>query len=455
MNEAKMQSALEGATDTEDVLIGSGVVAQVADVFKKNFGDATAVVVSDENEFAVAGQEVNDRLAEAGVELLEPYLFPGKPTLHADYENIKTLIGALSEHDAIPVAVGSGVLNDIAKRAAYETDRGYMNVGTAASMDGYTAFGASITKEGYKQTMTCPAPKAVLADTDVLTGAPPPMTAAGYADLLGKVTAGGDWIIADTLGAEPIDRDVWALVQDDLREWTGDPAALSAGDGEAMGNLIGGLIMSGLAMQAHQSSRPASGAEHQFSHLWEMEGLGHEDGPHGEPPLSHGFKVGLGSIAIAGVYERLLERDLSQLDVDAAVAAWPSWEEVEKEVRAQHTTPGLDEAAVAETKAKYVDRDALRARLEKVREVWPQLREDLRKQLMPADQLREQLRLAGAPTKPSDIGLDMQRFKDTYIRSQMIRRRYTVLDLAKEAGILEQLVDELFAPGGFWAAEGA
>lgn len=453
MNEAKLETALEGATDTQDVLIGSGVVAQVADVFRKNFGDATAVVVSDENEFAVAGEAVNDRLAEAGVTLLDPYLFPGKPTLHADYENIKTLIGALSEHDAVPVAVGSGVLNDIVKRAASETDRGYMNVGTAASMDGYTAFGASITKEGYKQTMTCPAPKAVLADTDILTGAPPDMTAAGYADLLGKVTAGGDWIIADTLGAEPIDHDVWSLVQDDLREWTGDPAGLRSGDGEAMANLIGGLVMSGLAMQAHQSSRPASGAEHQFSHLWEMEGLGHDDGPNGEPPLSHGFKVGIGSIAIAALYERLLERDLSQLDVDAAVAAWPSWEEVERWVRAQHTTPGLDEAAVAETKAKYADPETLRARLAKVREVWPELRERLREQLLPADQLREQLRQAGAPTTPSEIGLDLQRFKDTYVRSQMIRRRYTVLDLALEAGILEELVEELFAPGGFWASE--
>jgi glycerol-1-phosphate dehydrogenase [NAD(P)+] len=33
----------------------------------------------------------------------------------------------------------------------------------------------------------------------------------------------------------------------------------------------------------------------------------------------------------------------------------------------------------------------------------------------------------------------------------MIRRRYTVLDLATETGILGECVDELFAPGGFWA----
>jgi glycerol-1-phosphate dehydrogenase [NAD(P)+] len=33
----------------------------------------------------------------------------------------------------------------------------------------------------------------------------------------------------------------------------------------------------------------------------------------------------------------------------------------------------------------------------------------------------------------------------------MIRRRYTVLDLAAETGTFDELVDELFAPGGFWA----
>jgi hypothetical protein len=62
-----------------------------------------------------------------------------------------------------------------------------MTVGTAASMDGYTAFGAAITKDVYKQTMTCPAPRAVLADLNIMRKAPPRMTSSGYADLLGKV----------------------------------------------------------------------------------------------------------------------------------------------------------------------------------------------------------------------------------------------------------------------------
>jgi glycerol-1-phosphate dehydrogenase [NAD(P)+] len=141
-----------------------------------------------------------------------------------------------------------------------------------------------------------------------------------------------------------------------------------------MEGLIEGLVMSGLAMQAAASSRPASGAEHQFSHLWEMEGLGHDD----DPPLSHGFKVGVGSLAIASLYERVLERDLRGLDVDELRDAWPDRNEVVRRVREAHATPGLDEAAVTESLEKYVTPDKLAQRLELLRECWPDLRKRLR-----------------------------------------------------------------------------
>jgi glycerol-1-phosphate dehydrogenase [NAD(P)+] len=448
MNDERINAALRDATDTQNVTIGKGVLASVDDVFGRSFGDAAAVVVADEKTFEVAGKEVQQHLEAAGRETVEPYVFPYQPMLYAGYDNIETLREALREHDAVPVAVGSGTLNDIVKRAAYELERPYMNVATAASMDGYTAFGAAITKQGYKQTMTCPAPRAVIADLDVLVGAPANMTASGYGDLLGKVTAGADWLVADALEVEKVDQKVWSLVQGPLREAIGRPAELQAGDQRAMDALIEGLIMSGLAMQAHASSRPASGAEHQFSHLWEMEGLGRDE----DPPLSHGFKVGVGSVAIAALYERILPRDLSNLDIDAIRGAWPTQAEVEQAVRAAHTTPGLDEAAVTESLTKYIGADQLAERLALLRERWPALRQRLEEQLLTADQLRDMLRAAGCPTGPSEIGLSRQEFKATYSRAQMIRRRYTVLDLANETGILGECVDELFAPGGFWAA---
>jgi glycerol-1-phosphate dehydrogenase [NAD(P)+] len=320
-------------------------------------------------------------------------------------------------------------------------------VATAASMDGYSAFGAAITRDGYKQTMTCPAPRAVVADLEVLAGAPPAMTASGYGDLLGKVTAGADWMVADALEVEPIDPRVWQLAQGPLRAAIGRPAELAGGDREALARLVEGLVLSGLAMQAHASSRPASGAEHQFSHLWEMEGLGHDR----RPPLSHGFKVGVGTVAIAALYERLLDRDLADLDIKGLRRAWPGPEQAEAAVRAAHTTPGLDEAAVAETLAKHADPAALARRLAVLADRWPLLRDRLRAQLLPAARLRELLAAAGAPTRPAELELTAEAFRDTYRRARMIRRRYTVLDLAAETGTLDELVDELFAPGGSFA----
>ena len=447
MSEERVNAALRDATDTQRVTIEAGALDSVADVFEQSFGDRAVVVVADENTFAIAGEAVQRRFQEAGRELVEPYVFPGRPTLYAEYANVEKLVEALREHDAIPVAVGSGTLNDIVKRATYECERPYLCVGTAASMDGYTAFGASIEKDNKKQTLTCPAPRAVLGDVEVLVNAPAGMTASGYADLLGKVTAGADWLVADALGVEPIPPKIWSLVQESLREWTGRPAELREGDSQAMDQLTEGLVMSGLAMQAHQSSRPASGAEHQFSHLWEGEGLGRDQ----DPPLSHGFKVGVGSVAIAALFERVLQRDLSDLDVDKICGAWPAWKEVERKVREVYSGSKLEEAAIKETQAKYISVDELRERLGLLREVWPELRGLVEAQLMTAGELREMLRAAGCPTSPEEIGLGWDEFKATYRRAQMLRKRYTVLDLANETGIFDECVEELFAPDGFWA----
>ena len=54
---------------------------------------------------------------------------------------------------------------------------------------------------------------------------------------------------------------------------------------------------------------------------------------------------------------------------------------------------------------------------------------------------------------PDDIDLEWDRFHQTYFRARMIRKRYTVLDLVNEAGLLDELVAELFAPDGFWGTQ--
>jgi glycerol-1-phosphate dehydrogenase [NAD(P)+] len=308
-------------------------------------------------------------------------------------------------------------------------------------MDGYTAFGASITYHGSKQTFDCPAPQAVVADLDVIRVAPPKMNAAGFADLLAKVTAGADWILADALGIEPIDPTAWELVQTPLAASLSDPAGVRGGDARAVGDLTRGLMMGGFAMQWTRTSRPASGAEHQFSHLWDMQHHTHE----GVAP-SHGFKVGIGTLAVAHLYQCLLDMPLDQLDVDRAVAAWPDPTSVENTIRQRLGEGELADKARIEMSEKRVTPAALRDRLLRLKRAWPGLRDRLRAHLPPAAKLRDMLAAAGAPTEPRQIGISRQRLRDSYHQAYLIRRRFTVLDLAAQTDLFETCLDDIFSP---------
>ena len=440
-------AALRGVRDTRRLDIRRGALAVVDEVLRQEFDDRAGLVVADERTFAAAGADVAARLRAADRSAGEPLVFPGTPAPYPDAAHLERVEEALASVDAVPVVVGAGTLNDLTKLAAHRLGRPYLCVATAASMDGYTSFGAIVTQDGFKRTIGCPAPRAVIADLDVLAAAPKELNAAGYGDLLGKVTAGADWLLADALGVEPIDRDAWSLVQPPLRTWLGTPEALSAGDPDALERLFEGLTLVGIAMQRSSSSRPASGAEHRFSHLWEMEAL-----DAGHAAFAHGFKVGVGAIATAALYERLLTRDLSRLDVDAAVRAWPARDALEASVRAMHRNPIVAENAVHETMAKVPSGDELRERLERLRGVWGDLREALAAQLLPAASLRRLLAAAGAPTHPSQIGVDATRFRAAHAAARTIRARYTVLDLLFETGLHTEVVDEVLAPDGYWGA---
>jgi glycerol-1-phosphate dehydrogenase [NAD(P)+] len=449
MDPERINAALRDAPDTNCVRIGSAVLSATDSVFLQCFGDQSAVLVADDNTYAVAGGDVREVLRASGREVTGQIIFPGKPALYADFDTVLELEDRIRSLDGVPLVVGSGTLNDITKLAAYRLRRPYMVVATAASMDGYAAFGAAITKAGFKQTMSCPAPRAVIADIEVLARAPVEMHASGYGDLIGKVTAGADWILADTLEIEPIDPRAWSLVQDSLREWTGNPSLLHSGDRRMIEGLFEGLVLSGVAMQLIQSSRPASGIEHLFSHLWEMQAQGC-----GAPSVPHGFKVGMGTIAGTALYEELLEHDLStitDLEIEERCRIWPSRSEMERSVLQAHDLPILAQHAIEESLAKYIDTSELHRRLTLLRERWPSIRARLADQLMPLRQIRDLLRAAECPTYLPDIGLDVPRLKASYTLARTIRRRYTVLDLVTETGMLDKLVNAIFTPTGRWS----
>ena len=442
---SEIETALERARDTKALEFGVGAMEKVPSMFEKLFPGKTAIVVADKNTYAVAGEAVYGYLKNAGINTESPFIFTD-PELFAEWSYIGQLEAFLKERDIIAVAVGSGVINDLTKLVSSHLGRRYIIVGTAASMDGYTAYGASITFEGNKQTFDCPAPLGMVLDPTVAAKAPEGMSASGYGDLMAKVPAGADWIIADAVGSESIDPFAFSLVQSKLRDALSDPDAVAAGDVEATGKLADGLIMSGFAMQAMSSSRPASGTDHQFSHYWDMEGLCH-NGKH----VSHGLKVSIGTLVSTACLEYLVGKDFTSMDIDKAVAQWPEWEEMEKTIHEVFDgKPGHLARGLVESKGKYTDREGIRKQLEAVKNNWPELREKIRKQIIPFNEVYDCLKRVGAPYEPEMIGVSREKLRKTFRAIPFMRDRFTGIDLIYRAGLMDEVEAYLFGKGGIY-----
>lgn len=441
----KIEKALKRTTDTKDLLMGKGVVVRTGEIFTKLFPNSKAVIVADENTWPVAGIDVEKSLKASGVTQEAPFIFPGED-VYAEWQHVESLKAYLEKLDAIAIAVGSGVLNDLVKYVSHELSRKYMCVGTAASMDGYTAYGASITKDGNKQTFDCPAPFGFVMDPVIAAEAPKELAAAGYADLIAKIPAGADWMIADVVGSEKIDKFAWDLVQNGLKDALANPEAIFAGNIDKTEALAEGLLMSGFAMQAIQSSRPASGTEHQFAHCWDMEDLA-VNGKH----VSHGFKVGIGTLVSTLSLEFLLEKDIENLDINKCVEVWKTWEDMEKEIyEVFEGKPGHLARGLKETKDKYVNKKELKAQLEAFKAAWPVLKNQIKNQILPFSVIRSNLKLVGAPYEPEMIGVTRERLRQTFSYIPYMRSRFTNIDIIYRLGYLPELVERLFGKGGVW-----
>lgn len=443
-----LKAALREAAVTKEVVVGRGAAHAMPDMLRRAAPGARWMLVADETTWDVAGEAAQALLEARGIALAPPLMLPARPRLKPRVAASATIARKLAAHDLTPVAVGSGVVNDLVKHAAALAGKPYVCLATAASMDGYAASGAALLDEdGFKRTLACPPPVAVLADLGVLGAAPARMTAWGYGDLAGKAVAGADWLLADALGVEALNHRPYDMVQTHLRDWLGAPGRLAAREPEAMGDLMAGLLVSGFAMQAHGNSRPASGSDHQFSHLWEMENL-QVDGE----PAAHGACVGVGCVAMLAMYEWLLARPDAAL-ASAAAQAQDGFDEaaLAREIDAAFDREEFRAAARDEMRGKRAT-GSRRARIERFAGIWPQLRSQLAHQLIGAGDMQQRLRTIGGAAHPRDLGIARARLAADYRRARLIRRRYTLLDLLDELGWLDAAITDLFSPGGFWAA---
>lgn len=421
---------------TKLCLIGDDTIREIPRIIRETWpnSDMPVRIIADGNTWKVAGERLQNLISAAGIPIDEPFIFPAEPPFHAEYSLVERLREPLTGHR--PVAVGSGTINDLVKRTTFELRiDGYLCCATAPSVDGYTSAGAAITKDNFKQTLECPAPLVIVAETGVLSTAPFDMTASGYADLAAKIPAGGDWYIADALGIAPFDTIAWSIVQTDLKMWLDNPELLKAGDGTCLAYLFNGLCQTGFAMQYMKDSRPASGAEHLYSHCWEMRDI-RKDGV--QP--SHGFKVAVGSLITTALMEEVY-MNMSTSELRELTASMPMLTE---EIRAAQVAEFLggtpfEAPALKVSLAKMPRGDEAQARRNILLDTHDYIAEKLRAQLLSFDELHRRFALLGCPVSFEAIGLTPDELRSTTYAAGMIRNRYTILDVLTDLGITDEI----------------
>ncbi len=72
---------------------------------------------------------------------------------------------------------------------------------------------------------------------------------------------------------------------------------------------------------------------------------------------------------------------------------------------------------------------------------WPQLKTKLAGQLFTYEETKERLLAVGAPTRAEEIGLTRSVAIETVRKSQLLRTRYTILDVVDDLGLMERAID--------------
>ncbi|MDE6644994.1 MAG: sn-glycerol-1-phosphate dehydrogenase, partial [Muribaculaceae bacterium] len=88
--------------------------------------------------------------------------------------------------------------------------------------------------------------------------------------------------------------------------------------------------------------------------------------------------------------------------------------------------------------------DALREQLNFLKTNWEEIKTRLAAQIIPYEEAKARLAAVGAPVEPEEIEICRERLRDSFLRAQQIRRRFTILDIAVRTCLLDKWLDQIF-----------
>ncbi len=330
--------------------------------------------------------------------------------LRAEDTLIEEMMKQLDNPEVI-VAFGAGTIMDFGRYPAYKLGIPFVAIPTLASSDGFTANICSAILNGQKKSTPMCAPILVVADLDIIKGAPARLVASGINDILAKYVSLTDWRIAHLVAGEYFCPTVAELAEHALklmREAADKYAATGVADHEAM---TMAQMESGLTMQLLNHSRAASGAEHLMAHLVELHPPRFEkaEGIHGEC-------VGVGTFECIKVYHELAKK------TPKAKPFQPLTEEWVREKFGERLMPGIMKENENDVLATFPSQNIV--------DHWDEIRE-LIAQIPPVEEMEKLYSDCHCKYRPEDIGIDPSLADEMLEISAAIRNRLTLIRMLR------------------------
>lgn len=271
-----------------NVLVGHDAIDQLGHIMKDMDTDANGLIVVDAFTKRTLAPRLQAVMENEGfnVEFYESAA-PTMKSVHAAVKQGKAA-GA-----SFYIGAGGGSVIDVAKLAAFQHGPGFISVPTTASHDGICSGRASIKEQNGSNSKQAKPPVAIIADTGIISQAPFRMLSAGCADVISNLTACLDWELAHRLKDEEFSTFAAVLAKSGAEMILDNADVIKPGLEESSWIAIKSLIVSGVSMAVAGSSRPASGAEHLFSHSLDRLAPG---------KAMHGEQVGIGTILMMNLH---------------------------------------------------------------------------------------------------------------------------------------------------------
>lgn len=418
----------EHKVSIDRIIIEKGAISKLPECIR-NYGKKP-FILADVNTYEAAGKAVCQLLDRSGI-AYEKYIFK-EDRLEPDEKAVGAAIMHFDNTCDLVISVGSGVMNDIGKILSNISKNPYIIVATAPSMDGYASATSSMSMDGLKVSLPSKSANVIIGDVDILKRAPEKMLLAGLGDMLAKYVSICEWRIAHMITGEYYCENVAKLVREALKKCADNAQNLLKRDEKAVEAVFEGLVIGGIAMAYAGVSRPASGVEHYFSHIWDMRGL-----EFGESVELHGIQCAVGTYLTIRLYEQIKNRkpDREKAIKHAEAFRYNDWCRALKIFLGK----GADTMIALEEKEHKYSVTEHAKRIERIIENWDRILEIIEQELPQQAEVDRLYSMVGMPTSPEEINIDSAIVPMTFAATKDIRDKYVLSRLAWDLGVLDEL----------------